>query len=421
MEKYLYTYLRGLDKSNLGTFGETLVLEKLKAMDFDVVNANTIQSNYKYIDLFCTNPKNHQTIGIQVKTSFDTNIPIGITLEKCVRENLEKRILGPWVFVHIDKDGILHCYILTREEMISLAHESNDWYVNKWKTSYRKEPVKPSNACGLYVKWIDGEGEENNDRHYEFVNPLTEKSEDRWDKIADALNRPSLYSKLKDFSGVVHIKDHAQKYEELQKQYTCIAEYVFFEGYFDVNGKRRIYPTDIEFYYHEEDAEGLKDPIMYHTNDHEKKQLDYYPLSSLNFHVSGLDVTFENKEKKYRASFLIREYKVFDFNGKDWIETKDCENRSTYIYEDLLMNIPLSEGINIKWIGCPSEKEASWKPIVSSRVNVANYVKDTEGNYIKEEIDKNSFEQLPLEEQQNYFSYSGKKFKKCNRMWNFHK
>lgn len=152
-----------------------------------------------------------------------------------------------------------------------------------------------------------------------------------------------------------------------------------------------------------------------------KKQLDYYPFSSLNFHVSGLDVTFENKEKKYRASFLIREYKVFDFNGKDWIETKDCENRSTYIYEDLLMNIPLSEGINIKWIDCPSEKEASWKPIVSSRVNVANYVKDTEGNYIKEEIDKNSFEQLSLEEQQNYFSYSGKKFKKCNRMWNFHK
>ena len=32
MEKYLYTYLRGLSKSDLGTFGETLVLEKLKEM-----------------------------------------------------------------------------------------------------------------------------------------------------------------------------------------------------------------------------------------------------------------------------------------------------------------------------------------------------------------------------------------------------
>ena len=208
---------------------------------------------------------------------------------------------------------------------------------------------------------------------------------------------------------------------ELQKQYSYIAEHAFFGGYFEVNNKRRIYPTDIEFYYHEEDADGLKDPIMYHTDDHEKKKLEYYPLSSLNFHMSGLDVTFENKKMNYRASFLIREYKVCDFNGKDWVETKGNENRSTYIYEDMLMNIPLSEGVNIRWIDSPSEKEASWEPVVSSRINVANYVTDTEGSYIKEEIDKNAFDQLPLEEQKKYFSYSGKKFKRCNRMWNFHK
>jgi hypothetical protein len=305
--------------------------------------------------------------------------------------------------------------------MISLAHESNDWYVNKRKPSYRKNPVKLSNACGLYIRWIDGEGEEDNDRYYEFVNPLTEKAEDRWDKISNTLNRPSLYSKLEEFSGVVHIKDYSQKYVELQKQYSCIAEHVFFGGYFEVNNKRRIYPTDIEFYYHEEDADGLKDPIMYHTDEHEKKHLDFYPLSGLNFHMSGLDVTFENKKKNYRASFLIREYKVCDFNGKDWVETKGNENRSTYIYEDMLMNIPLSEGINIRWIDSPSEKEASWEPVVSSRINVANYVTDTEGNYIKEEIDKNAFDHLSLEEQKKYFSYSGKKFKRCNRMWNFHK
>ena len=37
MEKYLYTYLRGLSKSDLGTFGETLVLEKLKEMGFELM------------------------------------------------------------------------------------------------------------------------------------------------------------------------------------------------------------------------------------------------------------------------------------------------------------------------------------------------------------------------------------------------
>ena len=334
--------------------------------------------------------------------------------------DIPKRTFDNWRHVIWDMFGI-NIVNENRGEYHYYIENEEDISKNGLRSWLYKTPVKLSNACGLYIKWIDGEGEEDNDRHYEFVNPLTEKAEDRWDKIADALNRPSLYSKLEEFSGVVHIKDYSQKYVELQKQYSYIAEHAFFGGYFEVNNKRRIYPTDIEFYYHEEDADGLKDPIMYHTDDHEKKKLEYYPLSSLNFHMSGLDVTFENKKMNYRASFLIREYKVCDFNGKDWVETKGNENRSTYIYEDMLMNIPLSEGVNIRWIDSPSEKEASWEPVVSSRINVANYVTDTEGSYIKEEIDKNAFDQLPLEEQKKYFSYSGKKFKRCNRMWNFHK
>ena len=340
------------------------------------------------------------------------DISRGVDIPKRTFDNWRHVIWDMFLINIVNENRGEYRYYIENEEDISK---------NGLRSWLYKTPVKLSNACGLYIKWIDGEGEEDNDRHYEFVNPLTEKAEDRWDKIADALNRPSLYSKLEEFSGVVHIKDYSQKYVELQKQYSYIAEHAFFGGYFEVNNKRRIYPTDIEFYYHEEDADGLKDPIMYHTDDHEKKKLEYYPLSSLNFHMSGLDVTFENKKMNYRASFLIREYKVCDFNGKDWVETKGNENRSTYIYEDMLMNIPLSEGVNIRWIDSPSEKEASWEPVVSSRINVANYVTDTEGSYIKEEIDKNTFDQLPLEEQKKYFSYSGKKFKRCNRMWNFHK
>ena len=340
------------------------------------------------------------------------DISRGVDIPKRTFDNWRHVIWDMFLINIVNENRGEYRYYIENEEDISK---------NGLRSWLYKTPVKLSNACGLYIKWIDGEGEEDNDRHYEFVNPLTEKAEDRWDKIADALNRPSLYSKLEEFSGVVHIKDYSQKYVELQKQYSYIAEHAFFGGYFEVNNKRRIYPTDIEFYYHEEDADGLKDPIMYHTDDHEKKKLEYYPLSSLNFHMSGLDVTFENKKMNYRASFLIREYKVCDFNGKDWVETKGNENRSTYIYEDMLMNIPLSEGVNIRWIDSPSEKEASWEPVVSSRINVANYVTDTEGSYIKEEIDKNAFDQLPLEEQKKYFSYSGKKFKRCNRMWNFHK
>ena len=43
------------------------------------------------------------------------------------------------------------------------------------------------------------------------------------------------------------------------------------------------------------------------------------------------------------------------------------------------------------------------------------------GNYIKDEISKEDFALLTPAEQNEYFSYSGKKFKKCNRMWNYRK
>lgn len=191
MKNYSLSYLKGLSKSELGTLGENIILEKLKEYGFDTINANTLHNNYKAIDLFCTNPNNHQTIGIQVKTSFDKNIPIGMSLGNCIKEKLEKKVLGPWVFIHIEKDGTFRFFILNREEMISLSHESNDWYINKWKNIYRKKPVKLTNACGLEVEWMEGKGEEENDRHEVFINPLKESTENRWDKIVDVLNRDS--------------------------------------------------------------------------------------------------------------------------------------------------------------------------------------------------------------------------------------
>ena len=58
--------------------------------------------------------------------------------------------------------------------------------------------------------------------------------------------------------------------------------------------------------------------------------------------MAGIDITFENEEKHYRASMLIKKYKVCDYDGCKWVtkEKKECEVRSTYIYEDMFMNIP---------------------------------------------------------------------------------
>ena len=107
----------------------------------------------------------------------------------------------------------------------------------------------------------------------------------------------NLNSVLESFKGVTEIKDEKEKLSSLSSQFEAIAKDVLLGGCFEINGVRRIYPLEIEFYYHEEGEDGLKDPVMYHTDDHEGRQLEYYPLGSLNCHISGMDITFENEEK----------------------------------------------------------------------------------------------------------------------------
>ena len=229
-----------------------------------------------------------------------------------------------------------------------------------------------------------------------------------------------LFRGLESFQGVTEFKDEKEKLSSLSLQFETIAKDVLLGGYFKINGMRRIYPLEIEFYYHEEGENGLKDPVMYHTADHDGKMLDYYPLGSLNCHISGMDVTFENQEKRYRASFLIRKYRVCEYESGEWVEKKECEKRSTYIYEDMFMNIPLSDGINVKWVDVkpinPAEDIYS-KP----RINVAEYERDNNGKFRKVEISGDDYNKLSKDEKDDYFSYSGKRLKMCKRMWNYYK
>lgn len=164
-----------------------------------------------------------------------------------------------------------------------------------------------------------------------------------------------------------------------------------------VGGKtsvREIYPTVIELYYHEEGNGKFKDPIMYHTNDRkwyefykdkyeeykdrpgrksyfDKRritELPYYPLGYLNPHPSGIDVTFENAEKQYRASFLIREYEA-SFDGGKRIPIPN----STDLYDDMLLNgISTDENNWIEWADGDAPVTLA-EPI--PRKNVSAYVK----------------------------------------------
>lgn len=223
---------------------------------------------------------------------------------------------------------------------------------------------------------------------------------------------------LDSFQGVTEIKDEKEKLSSLSLQFETIANDVLLGGYFEINGMRRIYPLEIEFYYHEEGEDGLKDPVMYHTADHEKVAPKYFPVGALNCHLSGIDVTFENKEKQYRASFLIREYRVCEYECGAWAEKKECEKRPTYLYEDMFMNIPLFDCITVKWVS--GETVNPTKEIVrKQRINVAEYKRGNDGKFTKVEITKDEYDKLSDVEQQDYFSYSGKKLKKCKREWNY--
>ena len=71
-----------------------------------------------------------------------------------------------------------------------------------------------------------------------------------------------LFCVLASFQGVTEIKDEKEKLSSLTSQFEAIANDVLLGGCFEINSVRRIYPLEIEFYYHEEDECGLKDPVL---------------------------------------------------------------------------------------------------------------------------------------------------------------
>ena len=82
---------------------------------------------------------------------------------------------------------------------------------------------------------------------------------------------------------------------------------------------RSIYLRIVEFYYHEEDGD-VKDLIMYHRNNYTVAgEIPYFKCLSFNSHDTGVDITFENEQKKIRASVLIRAYEVLDVKNKKWL------------------------------------------------------------------------------------------------------
>lgn len=217
-----------------------------------------------------------------------------------------------------------------------------------------------------------------------------------------------LIIKLREF------QQDRERQNNLEESFKKLAFYLLYGGYFNCSKRYDLYITSIEFYYHEENGD-IKDPIVYHRNKkkwnkktkevvHEIKP--YFEIGTLNLHMSGIDITFEKKDK-YRASALIRAFRVYDKIEKVWL---DEDGRSTYVYEYLFDGLSVDKSLTqLNWMENkqPMPEELS----SNSRKNVFQYV-SSEAEAKREGFD---VERLKVYD----FEYYRIETKPCERKWRF--
>ena len=189
----------------------------------------------------------------------------------------------------------------------------------------------------------------------------------------------------------------------LEGQFELLAKKFLYGGYFEVRNAdnkevRRVFLHTIEFYYHEENKDGVHDYIVYHRNTDNKKKYPNpkhpYPTGSLNTHVSGIDITFEdqNPSPAYRASALVRAFRVQDMT-KDNYPLSPVDRHSTHLYEALFMHHTLS-GFSVKWHDYQASELVMKEPFSGVRVNVCQFNDDVPENTSPIKLNK-SFVQDP--------------------------
>lgn len=140
-------------------------------------------------------------------------------------------------------------------------------------------------------------------------------------------------------------KDHSSV-DKLTEAFAELAPYFLYGGYIQVLNRYRIYIQRVEFYFHSEREDGIKDPIVYHRDKyHIKAKLPYFTPITFHAHASGYDIAFENPGEEYRASVLIRAYEIYDEDKKEYLKVEDSQfvyskepftnTQSTYLYDIL--------------------------------------------------------------------------------------
>ena len=129
---------------------------------------------------------------------------------------------------------------------------------------------------------------------------------------------------LRNFNGA-EVSNEKSRKDSLLTQFKILAQKMIYGGYIRVRNDYAIFINTVEFYYHEEEG-SIKDDIVYHRNgrwewdSQDGNSLPYFPAMTLHAHSSGIDITFEDSEKHYRASALIRKYVVYDIKNKKFVK-----------------------------------------------------------------------------------------------------
>lgn len=150
----------------------------------------------------------------------------------------------------------------------------------------------------------------------------------------------------------------------------------------------------MEFLREKETVDEFKDYIVYHRNCKSERVAPKpaFKIGTLNAHQSGIDITFEDnsnmKDPAYRASALIRCFKVKDLKDGEWVDREFAKPKDKtrptveayplHLYEYLFMKQVLTD-VCVKWVDTPVTEESLH---TGPRVNVHKY--DSSGNRKKE-------------------------------------
>lgn len=139
-----------------------------------------------------------------------------------------------------------------------------------------------------------------------------------------------------------------KKCEDLEKSFEELAKYLLYGGHFHCSDRYDLYITSVEFYYHEEIGDNNKrivDPIMYHRNVKGKNAVPYLKVGTIYPHWSGVDITFEDEKSLYRASALIRSYRIVK------LKPEKESDLSTYVYDYLFDGLSVDKTeTTINWV-----------------------------------------------------------------------